>query len=423
MRRSWTWLLPGLLACCALAGAVPAWAEDQGELQRLRERIEELEKRLQQLEEAQAQQQAAEAKRREAEARRPEAVEAATRGSKIKVDGRLFAGVVDTGSQGAFPNRSLDIPDAKLRFTFAPSKDITIVNRFSTNRAATSGFDYFYVDLNNLGGLSGHTLRIGKMKIDVGEETWTDNPVESILITNSVSHVSGYDEGISLRGPLGRSRRPVCYSLAVLHGNKDFVAANGELAWAAKVGGAATDHLYLSASYLATGDLVKKDGTLDKPDFKVAELVEAPAGASAWSRKLWEVDVRWNYGAAGVKPAIVSEPAPRFQAAAAYGEFTDAATPVPDREGKYWFLEALYNLSPRIFFAGRHSEVALDDGATAKLGDSPVPVNAYRRLSLGLGYRVTPLTQLKVEWTRNRTSGGAPAPDLDQFAVGLATKF
>jgi outer membrane murein-binding lipoprotein Lpp len=417
------WLVLGALILFGAGGIKPARAEDQTELQQLKQQVQELQQRIHQLEEAQAQQQEAEASRKEAEAKKPEAVQVGTKGSKVKVDGRLFAGVFDTGSDGAFPNRSLDIPDAKLRFTFSPSKDITIVNRFSTNRAATSGFDYFYLDLNNLAGAAGHTLRLGKMKIDVGDETWSDNPVESVLITNSVSHVSGYDEGVNFRGPLGRGKRPATYSLAVLNGNKDFVASDGGLAWAVKVAGAPTDHLYLSASYLATGDLVKKDGTLDKPDFKVGELVDAPGGATSWKRSLWEVDARWNYGPTGSKPTIVSEPTPRFQAAAAYGQFTDAAAPVADRQGKYWFLEGLYNLIPRLFLASRYSTVELDDGATAKLGDSPVAVNAYHRFALGVGYRLTSLTQIKAEWTRNRTSGGGTQPHLDQLAVGVATKF
>jgi hypothetical protein len=135
------------------------------------------------------------------------------------------------------------------------------------------------------------------------------------------------------------------------------------------------------------------------------------------------VDARWNYGPTGIKPTIVSEPSTRFQAAAAYGQFNDEATSAPDREGDYWFVEALYNINPKLFLASRYSEVELDDSATAKLGDSPEEVNAYRRLGLGLGYRLTPLTQLKAEWTRNRVSGGASEPELDQLALGIATKF
>jgi len=37
---------------------------------------------------------------------------------------------------GKYPNRALDASDAKLRFTFMPSKDITVVNRMSNSSAA-----------------------------------------------------------------------------------------------------------------------------------------------------------------------------------------------------------------------------------------------------------------------------------------------
>jgi len=67
--------------------------------------------------------------------------------------------------------------------------------------------------------------------------------------------------------------------------------------------------------------------------------------------------------------------------------------------------------------------VTLDDDATAKLADSPVAVNRYRRLSFGAGYHLSPLTDVKFEITKNSTDGGTSEPDLDQIAIGVATKF
>lgn len=394
--------------------------ELQAEIARLRERVAELEslkaqlgKLEQQLQELQKAQKAP-----------SPSVVAANRETKVAVDGRTFVGVFSSQGDGAFANRSLDIPDSKIRFTFSPSPYLTIVNRFSANRAATGGFDYFYIDLKDWAGAwRGHTLRIGKHKLDIGQETWTDNPVESILITNAASHVSGYDEGLNLRGPLFTGSHPWTYSVELVNGNQGFVTAPAELTWGAKVGGLVTDKLYVSLSYLRTGNLVKRDGTLDKPDFNIAEVFDPPAGATGWRRSLWEIDLRYGYGKEGIQPTVGSEAGEPWQLALAYGRFNDDAEGASDRRGSYGFVEALFNLTPRAYLALRFSQIALDDGATAKLAASPVAVNRYRRYSLGLGYRLSRLTHLKTEYTVNDTSGGATDPDLNQFAVGVATKF
>ncbi|MHB0939358.1 MAG: hypothetical protein ACYDCO_25830 [Armatimonadota bacterium] len=353
-------------------------------------------------------------------------VQAASKGSLVKIDGRLFVGLFTSGDEGAYPNRALDIPDAKLRFTFTPSKDITIVNRFSNSKATQSDFDYFYLDLNNWGGVApGHLLRLGKQKVDVGEETWTDNPVENILITNSAASVSGYDVGVSFRGPIP-VKVHATYAISVLNGTGEVGASTRGLATAGKVGVSPVKNLYLSASLYQSGDLIKADGTVGAPALKVANLKSAPAGAESWERTVWEVDARWNYGPTGVKSTIPSSPDPApFQVAAAIGRFEDAfaGEGLTDREGQYWYVEGLYNATKKIYLATRFSEVTLDDDATARLADSPVAVNKYRRLSLGAGYHLTPLTDIKLEVTKNTTGGGASEPDLDQIAIGVATKF
>jgi len=422
-----------LLSCMTMIAGM-AWAQDQAtgtgeqaqtsaeQPQRLQQQIDELKARLADYDELKARLAELEkAAGRTSTTSQP--VQPAFPNSKIKVDGRLFAAAFKTGDEGSYPNRSLDIPDAKLRFTFSPSKDVTIVNRYSNNRAGTNGFDYFYLDLNNWGGvLPGHVLRIGKFKIDVRQETWTDNPVEDILITNSVSHVSGYDEGLNFRGPLGKDSSAT-YSLMVMNGNKGVTPSDSGLAWGGKIGALVGDQLYISASYLRTGDLVKSDGSLDQPDFNVANLSSGPSGATGWKRSLWEVDARYGYGKAGISSVLGSAPSVPWQLGATYGQFTDDAAGVSDRRGRYWFVEGLYNITPKTYVASRYSTVSLDGDMLAKIDNSPVAVNSYDRFSLGLGYRLTDMTHLKAEYTRDSTSGAEPDPDLSQFAVGVATKF
>lgn len=423
--RNLKMLLPALTLVFVLVatgwGQQATTVEDlQAEIARLRERVAELESLKTQL--GKLEQQLQELQKTQ-KAQAPVVVSANTE-TKIAVDGRMFIGIFGSQRDGHFANRSLDIPNSKIRFTFSPSPYIKVVNRFSTLRATASEFDQFYIDLKDWGGLwRGHTLRIGKHKLDIGHETWTDNPAESIVISNSVPHISGYDEGLNLRGPLSAGKRPWTYSIELVNGSHGFTVAAPGLTWGVKIGGLITDKTLLSFSYLRTGNLVKRDGTPNKPDFNIAEVFDPPAGATGWRRSLWEIDLRYGYGNEGIKPVVGSEADEPWQLALAYGRFHDDAEGASDRKGSYGFVEALFNLTPKAYLGLRFSQIQLDDGATAKLGASPVAVNKYRRYSFGLGYRLSRLTHLRTEYTVNETDGGATKPELNQFAVGMATKF
>jgi len=352
--------------------------------------------------------------------------QAGSKGSLVKIDGRLFVGLFSSGDNGAYPNRAFDVSDAKLRFTFVPSKDITVVTRLGYSKSATT-FDYFYLDLNNWGGIApGQLLRLGKQKVEFGEETLTDNPAENILITNSVASIGGNDVGAAFRGSITAIKAPTNYVLSVMNGTGDLGVAPQGLAVAAKLGASPIKNLYLSASVYDSGDMIKSDSTVVAPALKVANLQTVPTGATSWDRSLWEVNARWNYGPTGVKPNIPSgaNQAP-FQLGAALGQFKDdfSGEGITDHKGQYWYVEGLYNATEKIYLASRLSEVTLDDDATAKLADSPVAVNRYRRLSFGAGYHLSPLTDVKFEITKNSTDGGTSEPDLDQIAIGVATKF
>lgn len=352
------------------------------------------------------------------------ATQTAVPGSLLKIDGRMFAGIFDTGHAGSFPSRAVDMPDAKIRFTFTPNDYVTAVMRMSVNRAAFNNFDYFYLDLKNWGGLfPGQTLRLGKHKIDFGEETIVDNPVENIMITNSVAHVSGYAPGIQAFGPITRKGVLVTYSTALLNGDKNFTVPSqaAGMAWDAKLGVSPASELYFSASTY-NGAKTPPAG----PDFSIADGAP-PAAASTWRRSAWELDARYGYGRTGFKSIVGSTADVPFMFAAAYGHYKDSFTAAPDLKGNYWYAEGLYNVTPKVYAAARYSEIALDNGALSKLGDgtmkSPVPVNKYDRVSVGLGYRLAQFTHVKAEYTINDTKGGASKPSLNQFAIGIATKF
>lgn len=339
-------------------------------------------------------------------------------GAKARIDGRVFVGAFDSGDQGQFPDWSTDINDAKLRLTFNPSDRITIVNRLSSTGARSAEFDYFYLDYARLTGAA--TLRVGQRKIDVGQETWTDNPVENMLISNSVPHVSGYGTGVAVLGRLGTQPNAPLFEAGFVNGPRGVMSRpTSGLPLNLKIGVSLTDRIFSSASYFDSGRLRGTDNT----SVSVAEIAGPPSGATEWTRRIWEVDLRYNYGSTGMRSVVPYGSMPGLMLAAAYGQFDDNAVGIEDRRGTFWYLEGLRSLSPRLYAAARYSTVRLDNGITARLARSPVPVNEYNRTSLGLGYKLTDLTVLKAEYSINNTFGSTEDPSLDQWAVGIASKF
>ncbi len=359
-------------------------------------------------------------------------------GSTIKINGRIFAGMLATEKNGLYPNTTTAIPDMKLYTTFTPNKDLTVVTRLNGNFAGMSGananlsFDYFYVDVNNWAGLlPGQTIRVGKWLTDFGEEAYTNNPEESIILTNSVANAYGTDGQIDFRGNLSRVEgTPLRYSVSFLNNSSNVQTAQHSMATDLKIGISPIKHLYISVSGLDSGVI---EGTGATSAVKIAGLNVNPAGATSttpWQRQAVECDVRYNYGADGDKPDVpdLSDPLPRFQLAAAAGAFGDHvfADNVQSRKGQYWYAEGLVNVTQKLYVACRDSGAKLGDGELAQLADSntsPVAVNQYDRLGIGVGYRLSKLTHLKAEYTINKTYDGVTSPKLNQFAVGVVSKF
>lgn len=404
----------------------PGLAQEQGDLQKEMQQIKQqlmemdtLKTRLADLEKKLGDTQKAQEDLKKTQETNTPTVSTAFKDAKAKIDGRIFVGLFGTGNQGPYPNWSTDIPDAKLRFTFFPAKNITIVNRLSTTGAKAVDFDYFYADFAKVFGKC-NTLRLGQRKIDVGQETWVDNPIENMLITNSVSHVSGYGIGLATLGRFGAAANAPVYELGFVNGPKGVTTRPSTgLPVNAKIGLPLTTNMFASASYFTTGHL----GPNDNSAISVAEISSAPTGATGWQRNLWELDLRYNYGPTGIRPLVPTGKLPPLMLGAAYGRFNDEATSVPNRNGSYWFAEGLLRLSPKLYAAARYSITSLGDDALAKLAKSPVAVNSYQRTSIGLGYSITDLVQWKLEYTINNTSGGASQPALNQLATGIAAKF
>src|SRR3989338_8550076 len=136
--------------------------------------------------------------------------------SKLKMKGHWAAGYFQSESGGSYPNGSFEVPEAKLQFAFKPDETYTVILRANLNNAAFNNLDYLYVDAKNPLRIPGDwpvslDARLGRFKLDFGDETWSNNPVESALPSNSAANVAGSDEGaqIALTGKTAWSPRVV----------------------------------------------------------------------------------------------------------------------------------------------------------------------------------------------------------------------
>ncbi|MDK9701142.1 MAG: OprO/OprP family phosphate-selective porin [bacterium] len=351
----------------------------------------------------------------------PLSVTSGVANTKFSIDGRIFLGLFASEPDGSYPNRTFDIPDAKLRFVIQPAKNVILVNRMSFSKTAAGGLDYCYLDLKDyLGWLPGHTFRIGRIKTDFGWEPYTDSPIDAITITNSASNITGVDEGVMFLGRM--SQLPLSYSLAVTNASKDVTGSSNGLAVTGKVSAFPTKQLTFAMSGYQTGNLVRDTASVEC-DLKFANLQKAPTGASSWQRSIWQVELLWNYDQSGKSIVAANPEIPPYAITCAYGNLNDACQSVSDRKASYYYVEGLYRITKAAYLATRFSEVELDDNGVEKLAGSPVVVNGYQRLSIACGYRIAEGVIVKVEGTQNTTDGGTKNPNINQLALGFALKF
>ncbi|MBI5144464.1 MAG: hypothetical protein HZA30_05300, partial [Candidatus Omnitrophica bacterium] len=216
--------------------------------------------------------------------------------SKLKIKGRWAAGYFDSDEGGSFNNGSFQAPEAKIQFTFKPDDINDIIMRMNLNNATFNNLDYFYLDTNIMKLTPWEktvpftlTSRIGRFKIDFGEETFSNNPVESILPSNSAANVAGNDEGLMLTSKIGKAN-PLILSFGVYNGNTGTGADNNWLkAFSGKLAYNIIDPLYVSASYYYSGNL----GDVAS-EMSIGGITAPPTNALKWIRQIGEVDVRYD---------------------------------------------------------------------------------------------------------------------------------
>ncbi|MFH0797397.1 MAG: hypothetical protein V2A65_10185 [Candidatus Omnitrophota bacterium] len=361
----------------------------KAQVQGMMQRIEKLEKEL--------------TGTKEAKAGQP--VTLSTAGSELTIKGRVFIGYYDSERFGStYENGSFEMPDAKVQLTWKPWERIEVVNRFNLNNAAFNSVDYCYLQGNQIiPGDEKSRVRIGRTKIDFGEETWSNNPVEGRFISNSAANVTGYDDGIELYGNFIPDT--FGYYVDLANGNTGTGSDNtSSKSIAAKIFGRPVKPWYLSASYYTSGDLDNNNS-----EMTIAGGSTAPTGSTDWQRNIWEFNTKLALGPA--------------EFAGVYGQFEDDATDVTDRQGEYYFIQAVFSITPKTYAGLRYSTIKLDDGVTSTL-NSVSSADQYDRTSFVLGYKFSKLITVKTEysWNDNHRPGKASIDD-NQFAIGVATQF
>lgn len=390
--------------------------EKQNEIAQLKTQVQELLGRIEKLEQEQVKTKE-DVKKVETAAGSGSRVDLANALAKLKLKGRWAAGFFDSGKAGSFPSGSFEVPEAKIQFAFQPDGINNIILRFNLNNATFNNVDYLYVDsdLKKLLNLSFPiSSRLGRMKVDFGEETWGNNSVESVLPSASAANINGNDEGFQLSGKLGKTK-PVNYAISVTNGNAGTGSdISNSKAFAGKLSYNIIEPLYISASYYNSGQMRTANSEIG-----IGTLVSRPNSALKWERKIWEVDLRYDFG----KGKTLNPPAFSDSLAfirLSYGGFNDDASggSASGRDGAFGFIEGAYNLTKKFYVASRASFIDLDGSVSVTLNG--VSANLYRRYSLGGGYCIGNNTILKLGYDLNRESGDA---DNNLFSTIIATQF
>ncbi|MBI4834984.1 MAG: hypothetical protein HY811_09245 [Planctomycetes bacterium] len=371
---------------------------------------------------------------------------------------RFSAGYIDSERNGSYSAGSYYMPDARLEFNWLMSPDATVHVRMNLNNAKFTGMCCFYVELRNLAANISPSLKdsafnpsicLGQFKMDFGEENFSNDPTNGVLISNSAANIAGMDEGLNINQVLPKETLgfPARWSLSFHNGNT--TAAGGDntqsKAVILKLSALPLTALYVSGSYYNSGDLGVQDAALG-----CGGLVTRPTNATEWTRNIWEVDLRYDIepgsqsdhkqsrssccaeiNSSGILPGPPAFSDSKAFVRLAYGKFTDdgkdrlaPVLKVTEREGSYYYLEGCYNATKKVYLGARYSFIGFDKSDMfASLNG--VNANDYTRISAGPGYRLSKNTHIKAEYSvdSEKMPTGVSEPKNNQIAILFTTLF
>jgi hypothetical protein len=343
----------------------------------------------------------------------------------IRLSGEAGLAFFHQGSEGQFPNAEFRVDEARL---FLDAKVFTDVYLFGELNLIVREQDEeylqlgeLYVDFESLSKLWGQegvlNARVGRMDIPFGEEYLTRDAIDNPLISHSLSDFWGIDEGIELYGRW----QPVQYVVAVQNGGHPMLNdGDPDKSVAVKVGVDPARWVHLSVSAMRTGDLdvqrdrfselwfangfIRQMGSFDTTTFR-AGLVQG------------DVQFFWRSG--------------HVKGAGGGLHYDDNGSADTHRDVYHYHVEVLQQITAKLYAVARWSQI-LAEGGFPLVGAGDFGNRLFgnlteelRRLSVGLGYRVSPNLVFKGEysWNRGEELGGAPRNHEDLVAAEVAVRF
>jgi hypothetical protein len=338
---------------------------------------------------------------------------------KLTINGNLSAGYLDNGSAGSADPGTFAVPTAHIVFGASFNADTSAVVRLNFDDSTANGLDRAYIKMSNVikkmtkSDMVNPDIYVGLMKVNFGEETWSNHTVDNALVTNSIGGLTGVDTGIEFRQNKLPIDLPVTlgYSLSFLNGVNPLVMGtssdeNNTKGYVFKVMATMKSlPMYFSLSQYDSGRSVLGMPSLSNEALDTYALPVVVGGEYV---KGYELNVRYDLleGAQKFDPTSV----PLFADAKgvfrlAYG--AGAAGPMNlIADGTTMMLDAIYNVNKEYYLAFRYSSMDFD-------GD------AFTRTSIGGGYRLSDKAILKLDYSLNAEPDTVWAPKVDNDSVAL----
>ena len=262
------------------------------------------------------------------------------------------------------------------------------------------------------------SLRAGRIDIPFGEEYLVRDSIDNPLIHNSLSDLWGVDEGIELYGrALGFD-----YVLAVQNGGHPTLGdSDDDKAIAGRIGYNFGQRARLSFSGMRTGELHPENDEFSELWFGDGffTAIGDAASTTSFEATVFELDAQYFWKSGHLKAA-----------GGFYDYRDDDSAGDNERDGYYYYVEALQNVTAKLYSAARFSHILTDRGlpivGLGNFGEymfGPLTDDLWR-LSLGLGYRWSDNLIAKVEYSREegRLTSGMDR-QINAVAAELAFKF
>ncbi len=330
----------------------------------------------------------------------------------LDITGFGSIGYYDTGSAGSREHGSFEVKESSLFIEGSVWENISYFLEFQINRlgidardaAANTGEAYLHVRDIPLGRQQ-LGLKVGRIDLPFGEEYLWQDAIDNPLITSSAMYAYGWDEGLLLYSQW----RGVNWIAAVTDGtNQRSRDKNSEKAINLKIYGNPTEPLYLSASYMHSGDTPESaiafGGAHPMPvgeDLGSRDSFTSSLGDSSSEEigtDLLEIDGRYDFSLGG-RDAYVA-----LTLGAARVDDSDSAF---DRDFIWFSVEPYLQINRHWYTVLRYSEIGTYDDNQGYLFGGKIfakglvsagyDAKRLRRLGIGIGWMPNPRLRAKFE--------------------------